>query len=621
MFFFSVLGSNLSAQLQVFPIYNANSVTTRASRETAVSDTLKLPFIENFVSMSTQANWIQNNGTFINNSYGKNQPSVGVATLDGVNGLGTPYVFLSEKSVATGVGDYLTSKTIDISDAKATDGLALSFFWQQGTPYDPNRNPLWSTGERLKVYFKKPNEEFVQVWPSKEVVNRIVATGIVGDTFYLENVLVDPVYFHKGFQIKFEYYGVLFGNYAVFNVDNIYLDKGIARFGADTTYTEQKDYAFSHKPSNLLAKYSSIPIGHFKDAPSTVLSEKINASVYSLDEQFVQDTDSSIVITDKGSGTRLLVGESVEFDFEDIKKAVPTYISWTLDRDALKQKIESVMSDKPTYIQTTVSVLTSDSVFVTDSTSSITTFSNYYAYDDGSMEAGMGVIGVGEFVQAYDFVKKDALNGFYIYFPKYGLNLDDTFITFNVYSALRGVDGKTADVRILTQSGVVEYSSDSNSLNKFIFVPFSSPLLVNGGRYYIGVSQDSQNSILVGTDNAKDCSKDIYYRSFDDPWKSFYSNYGYGCAAIRPVVASENLAVFKQTKQTYDVRLFPNPARDKVFFDKDVSSVDVFTALGVFVKSIKVEDNQLDISDFNSGMYLLNVTEGEFFTSLKLLVD
>ena len=175
------------------------------------------------------------------------------------------------------------------------------------------------------------------------------------------------------------------------------------------------------------------------------------------------------------SGQVVLKSNSNSFGFNDeFKNQSVVNLTWNIVPSDIKSAIDGVLTTDNALIQTTLSVLSPDSIRTTDSTSVFTKLSDYYAYDDGTMEAGLGVRGVGEFVQAFDFIKEDSIKGFYVYFPKYGLNLDNTFIKFNIYSSLEGIDGATETIKKYYQNGVVEYSTDSiSSLNKFVFIPFS----------------------------------------------------------------------------------------------------------------------------------------------------
>jgi hypothetical protein len=608
----------VKAQLEVYPIFveattNSKPNSRLVARVQAL-DTLQLPFIEDFVSLKTTTLWEKNSGAYLNNHFATRAPNLGTATLDGIDGTGTPYVFIPNKTTAAGVGDYLVSKPIDLSNTSDQDGVALSFFWQQGTQHDKNRDPLWSKGEQLKIYFKDTLNEYKLVWPNLAIVNKIAALYKSRDTFYLENIVVPKQFLHKGFQMKFEYFGTLVGNYGVFSIDNIWLDKGIANFGADTTFKEPKDYAFNTLPTPLLANYTSMPTKHFLASPETILSPSITATMQTLDNLFITDIDSSLKITHLPSNATLLKSPSNSFDFHFFARAENYPVNWDIATASLKTSIDQALSTKETNIlTTTVKVLTPDSISRTDVSQNQTVLADYYAYEDGSMEAGLGVRKVGEFVQAYDFLLEDTLAGFYVYFPKYGLNLSDVFITYNIYSSLKDVDGGTENTKILTINGIVEYSKDSISLNKFIYIPFSKLLPVAKKRYYFGIAQNSDNRILLGLDYSKNRADDIHYRLYEGTWSSFSSNNGYGTMALRPRMASDSAkAAFdanppiNAAAKKLILEAYPNPASSLLHFNFVLDQVKLYN---LQKKELLTSQNtdQLELTSLETGFYLIEM--------------
>lgn len=620
------------SQLEISSIYQNNKVPSkRTTARRAANDTLTLPISENFASLTYSNTWLENNGVYLNNHFAENQPSIGVLTLDGVDGTGEPYVFSTQKTTAIGIGDNITSNCINLEDINTTDGLAMSFFWQQGTPDDPNRDPLWESGERLRLLFKDSTETFRQVWPNDEIVNRIIATGLTADTFYLENILVDERYLHDGFQFKFEYYGTLLGNYGVFNVDNINLDTGIATIGADTTFRTIIDYAISLAPRTFLNEYSSVPLNHFLAADENIIDDSIFTSVYSLGELFITDTDSSIQIIDTEDGSLLYSKGSDDFSSIDLIKGVPSEINWELDQATIKAGIDATISTEKKTFKTLLSIVTPDFIATTDSASTTTELSDYYAYDDGTMEAGLGLRGVGEFVQAFDFILSDTLKGFYVYFPKYGLDLSNTFFTYKIYETLEGINGNTKTELLYEQNDVVTYftdESDSSSLNKFLYIPLSTEQLVNPGRYYFGIAQDTDDKILIGLDYSIDRSEHIFYRLFTDPWKSFKDNGGIGTAAIRPVMGSDNFTTpVTVTPEIPTARIqspsyiYPNPGNGTFIFDDYVENLTVFNTNGLEVYTTTVNGKTADLSILEEGFYLIQLQTGNIVNTTKLFIN
>ena len=86
-----------------------------------LQDTLELPFFDDFSKYSVYpdpARW-EDQYAFINNTYGVNPISIGVATLDAIDHTGSIY----ENANSFGfIADYLTSRPIDL-DYLPSDGV------------------------------------------------------------------------------------------------------------------------------------------------------------------------------------------------------------------------------------------------------------------------------------------------------------------------------------------------------------------------------------------------------------------------------------------------------------------------------------------------------------------
>lgn len=82
------------------------------------------------------------------------------------------------------------------------------------------------------------------------------------------------------------------------------------------------------------------------------------------------------------------------------------------------------------------------------------------------------------------------------------------------------------------------------------------------------------------------------------------------------------LAVNDVVAESKKVTLYPNPSKDIVNFknaDK-VKSVDIYEAAGRKVKSIKVDGQNISVSDLKSGNYYLEITLKDGSTSFEQLI-
>ena len=617
----TVIGFNLYSQVELYP-YTSNPKETNkfssVGRVGITEDTLTLPFSDDFTSLKIEDHWIENRGSFVNNHMAENQPNAGVLTFDGIDGTGTAYHFVTFLSEIDGIGDEITSCPINLSGVSTTDGLAMSFFWQIGSQFNAKQYPEFDNGDALRLQFLDSTGVWRIVWPTSTQINELIAREYPSDTFLLENVLVDPKYMHDAFQFKFQYNGILTGNWDLFSVDNIYLDTGIAVLGADTTFNEPKDYGISHVPQSFLKGYSTMPFSHFVNATAEeVIVDSVRGSVYSLDNLFINDQDSSLKIINNETKSVLYATSSNSFDIGFNQKGDPLFVNWELDKSVLKNALDNLIFTDSVFIQSTIELNTPDTIQTTDSASSYAQFNNYYARDDGSIEAGAAFIGPGEMVMAFDILEADVLTGLQVYFPKMGENFEGTFITFKLYSSLEGIDGATETKLEYSQSDVVAYSKDSIVTNQFISIPFSEKQFVNAGKYYIGYESLTNAKILIGVDLNNNYKDEIFFRLFDDPWAS--ANVA-GALAIRPVVESLQVAVYNKEVEE-KVLFYPNPARDQILLTENVEEYFLYNLSGELVKEGTPEGNKITVSDLTTGMYILETKHEEVNLRSKLIIE
>lgn len=582
-----------------------NSKRTIARRALS-ADTTKLPFIDYFTSREFQSHWQENRGVYLNDHIAANPPSYGTLTFDGIDGTGEPYVFVDFISQAEGIGDRIVSAPIDLSNVTMEDGLALSFFWQLGSGFVKENTPEFKDGDRLEVQFKDINDRWTIVWPTPQVVNQVRAMDPSNDTFLLANVLVGDEYFYNGFQFRIQYENILTGNWDTFSLDNIYLNTGVASTSStgETTFKEPIDYAISQRPNSLFKEYWTLPYTHAFLADQEIINDSISASVYTLDDLFITDQDSSVVVTNQNTKEVIFQAQSNTFDNQTLTRGAPFFINWELDKAAIKQGIDAITTLDETILKTTVSFSAPDTIPFTDSASSFNRLSDYYARDDGSIEGGTGFIGRGELVMAFDILSEDVIKGFFIHYFRNGVDHRGKSVVYKLYDALAGVDGASADNLLYRQSDVVEYSQDSIGINSFLFVPFSTRIPVNAGRYYLGFENEVAIRILIGTDYNTDESKHIFARTQSNPWRSGTELGVIGALAIRPAMSSVTIGV-EEKKVKSLTTFFPNPATHQIQTSDVMERVQVLSLSGQVLLSIEPKGTGVDLSGLQAGTYII----------------
>ena len=126
-------------------------------------------------------------------------PTLGCATLDGLDGMGNPYI-LNEAN-PEGYADTLTSRSLLLGNNAPGDSVALSFWYQSGGI----ANGADAGEDSLIVEFKTSivdSDPWQWIWSTE---------GIDDDTAFRSVVVpIDATeYFHNGFQFRFRNYGSL----------------------------------------------------------------------------------------------------------------------------------------------------------------------------------------------------------------------------------------------------------------------------------------------------------------------------------------------------------------------------------------------------------------------------
>lgn len=135
----------------------------------------------------------------------------------------------------------------------------------------------------------------------------------------------------------------------------------------------------------------------------------------------------------------------------------------------------------------------------------------------------------------------------------------------------------------------------NNECVKFVIYDEGNDGLNNGaGEGYYKIS-DAQNNVIV------------------------QSNGKFGAEASHNISTKEGYAsVEEMTNETYKV--YPNPVKDVLTIEgQDIEQVNVFNTMGQLVKTVKCNDNivNVNVSDLQNGMYIVNVIDNNGEVSSK----
>ena len=308
-------------------------------------------------------------------------PTVGCATLDGLNASGDPYALTPVNP--TGYADTLTSRRLLLGEGYTSgDSVALSFWYQSGGI----ANGADAGEDSLVVEFRTSVAEgdpWRWVWSTE---------GIDDDTlFHPEVIHIDaPEFFHNDFQFRFRSYGSLEGNVDTWHLDYVRVDED-----AMTTAPQFEEVAFVTPPTSFLTyPWTAMPWPHFEVAPSVYTA----TSVPTLHRSFgstsnsqediglkVQRVDVLGNVNSYAPAAGAVVNNSVQglfgTDYVDDLQIFTDLFNPALS-DSFAVFHVSLWEDEVGAANLTTQIGVPDN----DSLVHVQTFRDYYAYDDGSAE-------------------------------------------------------------------------------------------------------------------------------------------------------------------------------------------------------------------------------------------
>lgn len=524
-----------------------------------------------------------------NNDFPINPPSIGVATFDGLNEHGLPYDFQAEVS---GNADKMTSLPIDLSTVdKFTDSVYLSFQYQpQGISYD-----FPDPEDSLVVdFYNLQTKNWIKVWGTR---------GFRGKPYFdTVFIAVDTTFFTTAFQFRFRNRAKLSGDFDQWHVDYIHLDKGRSIHDTIT-----KDVTFIYDAPSILKDYHSMPWFHYninpavytKDSLDYCFANRFNQSLsvfYFLEQS--NATDSYKYFQYPPSPTFVIVNGSTERCLDYPIEGNPSNFSTTLRSQDFQQ--EELIECKYSLDFRPGTIQDEDFYPENDTLRAYQEFSNYYAYDDGTAEAGYGIVNVVNslMLQHYSIPNKDSLTAVQLYFLPQVNDVSKQKFEIVVFDNLNMDD--------LIYESTQEYQPTYSTTNGFVTYYLDSSIIVQES-FYVGVRSLSSLSLGIGFDmNTPNLDK-IFISDKANEFRSPRSGIPEGSLMMRPVFREKNEDVGIHEKEIFEgeqINLFPNPTNGDIQVQNAPlnSHLRVFDNMGKLVFEGKNID-RLSLSGQSPGIY------------------
>ncbi|MBP7476979.1 MAG: T9SS type A sorting domain-containing protein [Chitinophagales bacterium] len=587
---------------QAFRIVATDPLTGKTIDSTPIlHDTLLRCASVNYFHFDTFSKWVDN-FAYVNNTFPIDPPTIGVATLDGLNEFGLPY----NKSAITayGIADYLTSKPIKLKGYNYNDSVFISFFYEaKGLGDGPNET------DSLILELLDDKGNWNKLWHRTGYVTE----GIIPDTFAqiilrIPNKVssIDPQYFYNGFQFRFKNYASLTGNNDHWHIDYVRLDKNRGLLD-----TSMDDVAFVYPVPFLLKDYTQKPADHFdptKDLIDTIeIQNRDNdkttfANKYSVSVNVSNSAVPLFSVSDKPYGTsRLkLLGENPK------KFNIPTLTS---DSIVIRTRFWMGAID--------------DLCDKNDTTEGFQVFHNLLAYDDGSAEKAYGIQGNGlkKFAYQFDLAKKDTLAGLMIHYTNIDENVQDLVFNITIWSS---IEVGTANEKVIAELVNVK-PKYFEPYNKFAVYVLDTPLILTG-KVYIGWLQTDLRNLQIGYDRNSARGRSKMFVFNNGTWKASTVPLD-GSPMIRAIIDG-NYKLASSIKpldiEDYQIRVYPNPVQDILHISSatgETKTVELIDVLGTsHINTTMNNQAEIDCQNLQRGLYILNVKkEGKIVYTGKIL--
>jgi len=568
--------------------------------------TLELPLFDDFSNTSVLPDtgiW-SDAYAFVNNNFCLDPITNGVATLDALDDQGSIYEHAAF-SPNTFDADYLTSRDIRL-DYPASDSIYLSFLYQPGGLCD-----LPEEQDSLAVDFFAPDSaRWINVWSVPGNKLRTFRHAMIPVT--------DSRFLAEGFRFRFRNkaslpktndYPDMRGNVDYWHVDYIRLHSN--RSASDTLI---RDVAFNTPLTTMLKDLTSLPWLHFEAAYNTVLYPYVSGR-YRNNDTITRNVSRSLTIYEPVYGESHAPGVPTAQDLPGLEDTVVNFgfiYPFDFDRgDSVLLRFEAALRTDEFDPKENDTVIHNQ------------LFKDYYAYDDGTAEAGYGLRGSGTasgvVAMKYTSYTPDLLGGVYISFNQVydSLNLDYYF-RLVVWDDAEGQPGNILwedenDYKVVYPA----------SYPGFVNYEFSIPVAVDGP-FYVGWRQYNQYLLNVGLDlNNKPASQVMYY-NISGSWQSSEAQ---GVMMFRPYIYDET-AGLEETKPAYtSMQIYPNPAKDRIYFQLPPSSdgkdlrIEILDGSGRVIRNTLSSSNSMDISDLGQGLYYIRAHSGSVIYHSKLVVN
>jgi hypothetical protein len=585
------------------------------------SSTISLPFFDDFANnpngIYPDCNKWQDNHAFVNQNMAYNPPSIGVATLDGLNPSGEPYDQTANPAIPVSA-DTLTSQIIDLSSFNSSSQLVLSYFYQPMGLAD-----IPEEVDSLVVEFLDTAGNWILVESYLGLSDTTTPNARID--FQQDFIsITNAAFLHNNFQFRFRNHASVAGNNDHWHIDYVYLDANRTDTTPPVFYA---DVAFTHPPVSPFGDYTAIPWNHFN---SSLWNNDVEMMTYNHGN--VTGTMDRRYLVEDTSGLNLLNSQVPAITYGPSPNPNDLYDAALIGSFNSFNPTEATQL-KSTYVIDNPSDFQNNAIYQNNDTCyRYTELSNYYAYDDGTAETRIIAAGIGTQVAVrYETTVDDTLRGIYFHLPYFrNRDSEQDFVNVKVWADSSGTIGSELFSRDIY---TLEYSDGFNGfhyveLTDFAGTPTPVALSANTS-FYVGWQQASTTEVPVGFDRNANNSDKTFIKIGGNAW---INSDLYGTIMIRPLLSLDAdpfiipVEEVELPAKMVDFKVFPNPNNgwvnlqcDACRFDDADYRLELYNSLGQLVLESQWQ-NQLQFDQLPQGMYVLRLmVEGQALSQKRLI--
>jgi len=441
---------------------------------------------------------------------------------------------------------------------------------------------------------------------------------------YFKQILIpitDATYFRNNFQFRFRNYASLEDNGVTgwaSNVDQWHIDYVKLDINRTQNDIYPNDVAFVAPTNSFLTKYYSMPWNQFlsSDMKSAFHNQLVNIS------NSTKNTSYSYHVEKNGSQT---VGDYVSNNENAYSYYPNGFHTYSMHADpSVNFTISYDNQDSATFQVTHIFQVVGgagDEHHQNDTSFFEQKFYNYYAYDDGTSEAGYSLLSTmaspeASFAVRFTLANPDTLRCIRMWFNSVldDANLD--YFTLKVWNDNNGLPGNEL---YSSESQLPSHSSDFlDFISYFIEDPF-----VVSGTFYVGFYQNNNTQLNLGFDQNDDARGEFYYKTSDEWVESFLK----GAPMIRPVLGKYFNPVSVPDVKPLTFSVFPNPTTDNVTIQItddgfQIEKAIIYDMYGKMLKIVPLSTNNdvIDFTPFAPGVYIMkSLGEGKIMGTSKII--